>query len=65
MSTDNKLEITEEQKHAFLDAIGKVEQEHGLQLCAVLHRVETQQKSATEAHLAIRKLPTVNNEPAG
>lgn len=50
-----KLNITEEQKHAFLDAIGKVEEEHGLQLCALLHRVETQLKSSHEAVLGIRE----------
>lgn len=55
---DNKLDITEEQKQAFLNDVEEVEKKHGLQLCAVLHRVETQLKSSTEAHMAIRKLTT-------
>ena len=55
--SDNKLDITEEAKHAFLDDIAKVEKQHGLQLCALLHRVETQLKSSHEAVLGIRELP--------
>lgn len=51
----SELDITEEQKHAFLDDIGKVEEQHGLQLCALLHRTETQLKSSHEAVLGIRK----------
>lgn len=61
----NKLEITEEQKQAFLDAIGKVEAEHGLQLCALLHRIETQQKSSHEAVLGIREYIKSDNNGAG
>lgn len=53
--SENTLNIPEEKKQAFLDAIGKVEEEHGLQLCALLHRVETQLKSSHEAVLGIRK----------
>lgn len=49
------MEITEEQKHAYLDDIAEVDKKHGLELCAVLHRVETQLKSSTEAVLAIRE----------
>ena len=60
-----KLEITEEQKHAFLDAIGKVEEEYGLQLCALLSRVETQSKSSHEAVLGIREYIKVDNNGAG
>ena len=60
-----KLEITEEQKHKFLDAIGKVEEEHGLQLCALLSRVETQLKSSHEAVLGIREYIKVDNNGAG
>ena len=60
-----KLEITEEQKHKFLDAIGKVEEEHSLQLCALLSRVETQLKSSHEAVLGIREYIKVDNNGAG
>lgn len=48
-------EITEAQKKAFLDDMDAVEQKHNLQLCAVLHRIETQLKSSSEAVLAIRE----------
>lgn len=49
--------IPEEKKTAFLNDIDEVEKKHGLQLCAVLHRIETQLKSSSEAVLAIRELP--------
>lgn len=54
------MEITEEQKHAYLDDIAEVDKKHGLELCAILHRVETQLKSSVESHLAIRE--KVNKE---
>ena len=63
--SENKLNITEEQKHAFLDAIGKVEEEHGLQLCALLHRTETQIKSSHEAVLGIREYVKADNNGTG
>lgn len=61
----SKLEITEEQKHKFLDAIDVVEREHGLQLCAVLSRIETAQKSSNEAVLGIREYIKVDNNGTG
>ena len=54
--------ITEEQKKAFLDDIDVVEQKHNLQLCAILHRIETQLKSSSEAVLAIREIPKKEDE---
>lgn len=57
------MELTEEQKHNFLDDIGEVEKKHGLELCAILHRVETQLKSSVEAHLAIREKVKEDEQP--
>lgn len=63
--SENTLNIPEEKKQAFLDAIGKVEEEHGLQLCALLHRVETQLKSSHEAVLGIREYIKTDNNGTG
>jgi|JI10StandDraft_1071094.scaffolds.fasta_scaffold12225_12 hypothetical protein len=58
-----ELIVTEEQKQAFLNDIQEVEKKHKLQLCAILHRVETQLKSSHEAVLAIRETPKENEQP--
>ncbi len=57
------MELKEEQKHKFLDDIGEVEKKHGLELCAILHRVETQLKSSVEASLAIREKQNGESKP--
>lgn len=51
------MEITEQQKQEYLNDINEVDKKHGLQLVAVLHRIETDQKSSSESMMGIRELP--------